>query len=250
MSTWLILSLLTVIAIGTYFQTVTGFGLGMIVMGVTSGFDLASVPYTATVVSFVTMVNSSVALTGKLHHIDWPVARAVMIGVIPSSILGVILLDYLNAGFSQILQLLLGGVIVYSGIIFALRPRQHKKKSSTPSFFITGFFSGLFGGLFGMAGPPVIFHFYRQPMTLVVVRHMLLLIFALSAVTRTLFVMAQGRMDSSTFLVSVLAVPVVALMTMFARKYPPPLPPEAIRRIAYAVLVLIGLSLIAGAALM
>ena len=30
-------ALLAVIAVGTYFQTVTGFGLGMIVIGVTSG---------------------------------------------------------------------------------------------------------------------------------------------------------------------------------------------------------------------
>ena len=38
-----LLPLLAVIALATYFQTVTGFGLGMIVMGATSGLGLGSV---------------------------------------------------------------------------------------------------------------------------------------------------------------------------------------------------------------
>lgn len=247
MSLWLILTLLAIIAIGTYVQTVTGFGLGMIVMGVTSGFDLVSVPYIAMVISFVSMVNSGVALPGKMHLVDWPIARAVMIGVVPASILGVVLLDYLAADFSRALQFMLGVVIIYSGVLFAFRPRQLKATSSLLSFFFTGFSSGLFGGLFGMAGPPVIFHFYRQPMTLAVVRTMLLLIFALTSSTRTLFVMAQGQMDSSTFLVSILAVPLVALVTIIGRKFPPPLPPESMRRLAYIALVLIGLGLLISA---
>lgn len=243
MSTEIIIALLVVIAVGTYFQTVTGFGLGMIVMGVSSGFDLVSVPFIATVVSFVTLMNSAVALPGKLHHINWPVARAVLLGVLPSILVGVLLLDYLSAQFSRLLQFMLGAAIIYSGLVFAFRASQLKKLSSLGSFFISGFFSGLFGGLFGMAGPPVIFHFYRQPMELIVVRNMLL-VFATTAATRTAFVMAQGAMDSSTFVISGLAVPLVAAMTMLGRRYPPPVSPKTMRRIAYIVLIFIGVGLV------
>lgn len=247
MSLGVIIAILAVIAIGTYFQTVTGFGLGMIVMGVTSGFDLVSVPFIATVVSFVTLVNSGVALPGKLHHIDWPVARAVLVGVVPSILVGVLLLDYLSAQFARLLQFMLGAAIIYSGLVFALRATQLKEKSSQRSFFMSGFFSGLFGGLFGMAGPPVIFHFYRQPMEMVVVRNMLLLIFASTSGTRTVFVIAQGTLDSSTFMMSAMAVPLVAIMTLLGRRYPPPVSQKTLRRIAYIVLIFIGIGLIISA---
>lgn len=221
MSLEITIAILAVIAVGTYFQTVTGFGLGMIVMGVTSGFDLAPVPFIAMVISFVTLVNSTVALPGKLHHIDWPAARAVLLGVLPSILVGVLLLEYLSSEFSRLLQFMLGAAIIYSGLVFAFRAKQLKVKSSQRSFFLSGFFSGLFGGLFGMAGPPVIFHFYRQPMELVVVRNMLLLVFATTSGTRTLFVMAQGALDSSTLMFSALAVPLVAISTFVGRRYPP-----------------------------
>lgn len=247
MSAWTFIILLSVIGLGTYFQTVTGFGVGMIVMGVTSGFDLVSVPFIATVLSFVMLVNSAVALHGKLHHIDWRIATAVMVGLIPSSIIGVLLLDYMDAEFSRLLQILLGVVIVYSGAQFAFRPRTLKQISSKTSFVISGFLSGLFGGMFAIPGPPVIFLFYRQPMTIALIRYMLLLVFALMSLVRTVFVMAQGNLDSSTFLVSALGIPVVALATVAGRKFPPPVPAEAMRRIAYTSLVVIGLSLIASA---
>ena len=75
-------------------------------------------------VSVVTLVNSAVALPGKLHHIDWPAARAVLAGVVPSIVAGVLLLDYLSSTAASLLQFLLGAVIIYSGVVFALRWRR------------------------------------------------------------------------------------------------------------------------------
>ena len=244
MSIETIAALLAVIAVGAYFQTVTGFGLGMIVMGVTSGFDLVPIALVAAIVSVVTLVNSAVALPGKLHHIDWPAARAVLAGVVPSIVVGVLLLDYLSSTAASLLQFLLGAVIIYSGVVFALRPAQLAERSSNRSFFVSGFFSGLFGGLFGMAGPPVIFHFYRQPFELVVVRNMLLLTFAFTAGTRTVFVGTQGLFTPEVWLVIGLTVPLVALATAAGRRYPPPLAPTTMRRIAFGVLVVIGAGLV------
>lgn len=148
--------LLLVIALGTYFQTVTGFGLAMIVIGISSGASLTSVPFIATVVSLISLVNSAVALPRHLHHIDWRLANTTLLGIVPSSVIGVVLLNYLNTQASSVLEFLLGAVIVYSGISFALRPRQRKTESSLKSFFMVGFVSGLCGGLFGMPGPPII----------------------------------------------------------------------------------------------
>lgn len=243
MSIETIAALLAVIAIATYFQTVTGFGLGMIVMGVTSGFDLAPIALVATLVSLVTLVNSGVALRGRLHQIDRRAAVAVLLGALPSVAVGLMLLEYLSSTASNLLQMLLGVAITYSGIVFALRPTRLATRSPDSSFFISGFASGLFGGLFGMAGPPVIFHFYRQPFELATVRSMLLLVFAFTAGMRTIFVAWEGMLTTEVWMIAAITLPLVALSTVIGRRYPPRWSAPTMRRIAFSVLIVIGIGL-------
>ena len=76
------------------------------------------------------------------------------------------------------------------------------------------------------------------------IRYALILIFTVSSITRTLFCAYQGQLDADLWMQAAFAVPVVALMTMVARQYPPPLSGVTTRRIAYAILVVIGASLI------
>lgn len=242
-----VVALLLCITFGTYFQTVTGFGVGMIVMGAASGFALAPLPVVAAVVSLMALVNSAVALHGRFNLIDWPAARAVLIGVVPAIVAGVLLLDYLSAAAADVLKLLLGAVITLSGVIFSLRPTPRETRSSNPSFLVSGVAAGLFGGLFGMSGPPVIFHFYRQPMAPATVRAMLMLIFAFTSATRTVFVGLQGGLTRDVWLLSALAVVLVTLATIAGRRYPPPIKPRAMRRLAFSFLILIGLGLMASA---
>lgn len=236
--------LLTIIVIGSYFQTVTGFGLAMIVIGAGSGLGLAPVATLAAVVSFITLTNSVVALPGKMHHIDWSAIGSVALGVAPAIIVGVLLLDYLSGAATGLLQVLLGATIMLSGIVFALRPPQLKKRSSGWGFFASGFFSGLFGGLFGMAGPPVIFQFYRQPIELVAIRNMLILVFACTSGTRTAFIAWQGKLDSEIWTLTAFAVPLVAFTSLLGRRFPPPVSALTMRRFAFLALMLIGMYLV------
>lgn len=246
MSVLTITILLLVIALGTYFQTVTGFGLAMIVIGISSGFELTSVAFIATVVSLISLVNSAVALPRHLHHIDWRIANTTLLGIVPSSIIGVVLLNFLNTQAASILEFLLGAVIVYSGVRFALRPKQSEKESSLKSFFTVGFISGLCGGLFGMPGPPVIFHMYRQPMSMPVIRNMLLLMFACTAFSRTFYEIITSGLPAGSLLISALAIPCVAIVTLLAQRFPPPISQTNMRRITFITLVIIGLGLIIG----
>lgn len=238
------LLLLLIIGIGTYFQTVTGFGLAMIVIGINSAAGLTDMPFIASVVSLVSLVNSGVALPRHLHHIDWRLANTTLLGVIPASILGVVLLNFLNTQATSILELLLGCVISYGGITFALRPRQHKEISRLRSFFSVGFISGLCGGLFGIPGPPIIFHLYRQPISLTVTRNMLLLIFACTAFSRSLYEFITTGFPEATLTTTLLAVPCVALVTLLTQRFPPPVSVNTVRHITFATLILIGASLI------
>lgn len=242
-----LLPLVLIVAVASYFQTVTGFGLGMIVMGATSGMGLVSVATVAAVVSLVTLANSMVALPGRLHDIDWRAARAATLGILPAIVGGVLLLEYLSSAAAGVLQLLLGVVIIQGSIGFALRPVQLDERSSDFSFAASGFFSGLSGGLFGVAGPPLIFQFYRQPMDPVAVRNMLLLLFSVTSATRSLYLGVQGRLDAEIWTVAACAVPAVALATFAGRRYPPPCSARTMRRVVFSVLILIGAYLVMSA---
>lgn len=66
----LLVPFIAIAAVAGYFQTVTGFGLGMIVIGATSGLNVAPVASVAAVVSLMMLANSAVALPGKLRHLN------------------------------------------------------------------------------------------------------------------------------------------------------------------------------------
>ncbi|WP_206952512.1 sulfite exporter TauE/SafE family protein [Trinickia acidisoli] len=239
-----LLLLIALIGAASYFQTVTGFGLGMIVMGAASGFGLAPVAGTATLLSLVTLANSATALPGKLHHIDWRAVGAATLGVLPAVVAGVILLDYLSASASSMLQLLLGLAVLYGGLSAALHPKPLEARSGNRSFFVSGVFGGLLSGLFGVSGPPLIFQFYRQPLALIEIRCALILLFAVTAAIRVSFNVYEGQLGAQICLEAALAAPVVMLMTVAARHFPPPLSSHAMRRLAFGVLVAIGSYLI------
>ena len=247
MSVEALAAVLAFIALGTYFQTVTGFGFGMIAIGASSGLGLTSVAVVAAAVSLLTLVNGAVALKGRFHHVDRPAALAVLLGVVPATIAGVMLLNYLSESAALLLKFLLGGVVAFSGALFAMRPTQLELRSHNAGFFTSGVLAGLFGGAFGMPGPPVILHFYRQPMEPVVVRSMLILIIAAASAMRTVYVGFQGGLTYDVWLITGLAAMLVALATAAGRRFPPPLPPVVMRRIAFSVLIFIGVSLMAAA---
>ncbi len=239
---------LAIIALAVYFQTVTGFGLAMIVMGATSGLELVSVPTIATITSLLSLINCAVAIPGTLHHINWRTTYLVVYGIVPSVIGGVLLLNYLGSSAAHVVKPLLGLVIIYSGLSIVLKVTASERPLSKLSFFLSGLFSGIFSGMFGVSGPPLVYQFYRQKMDLATIRYSLIFLFSITAGIRTLFVASQGRLTVEVLLFSLSALPVVALATLAGKRYPPPLRYPALRRIACLVLIMIGLSLVLPAA--
>ncbi|MCW4149230.1 sulfite exporter TauE/SafE family protein [Halomonas sp. 18H] len=149
-----LLATLAIMAVAGYLHTVSGFGLGMIVMGAAGGLGIASVPVLAAVVSLVTLVNSAVALPGGWRRLDKRRVAALAVGGIPFIGLGVWALSWLNATFAGVLTLLLGTMVLYGGISIGLRPHPRERVSAAWTFTLSGALTGLCGGLFGVPGPP------------------------------------------------------------------------------------------------
>jgi uncharacterized membrane protein YfcA len=235
---------LTIMGVAGYVHTVSGFGLGMIVMGAAGGLGVASVPVLAAVVSLVTLVNSAVALPGKWRGLGTQRIIALAVGIVPSIVVGVWLLSWLDATLTVLLTLLLGALVLSGGISIGLRPRPLRAESPSWTFAVSGFLTGLCGGLFGVPGPPVIYHCYRQPLPLETIRLLLILCFAITSGVRTIYVGSQGGLNGDVWQLALWSMPVVGGATWLGRCFPPPCSAALMRRLAMLTLVGLGAAIL------
>jgi uncharacterized membrane protein YfcA len=235
---------LLAVAVGSYIQTVTGFAIGLIVMGTVATFDLAPIPFSAIVVCFLAFWNGLVALRHSHSEIDWKITRLVLIGAMPAMVAGVYLLNYLSQAAASTIEFTLGIVVIFGGCLLMLKPNVRKDVEPQWSFLFSGFAAGAIGGLFSTAGPPLVYHLYRQPISINVIRTTLLAIFLISSAARIVVVGVQGQIDVEVIKYSLLSIPVVTIFTLIGNRYPPPLSDMNRRRFAFMLLVVIGGSLL------
>ena len=138
------LPFIAILAVATYVQTVTGFALGMIVMGAVTIFGLVPIAFTSVIISTVTLFNCLFVLKGEFRTFDYSLAAKTCIGIFPGLFIGLILLDYMSSSFGESLQLLLGLTIIIAGLLIILKPEPLNKKSQGWAFSLSGAASGRF----------------------------------------------------------------------------------------------------------
>ena len=239
-----LLPFLLIVALGTYVQTVTGFALGMIILGFVVQFELASVTFASVIISFLMLANGPIALYGNIKALDKPALIYSLLGLFPALVAGVFLLSYLSSEFTQVLQWVLGATIIGGGLFILLKPEPIKERSNHLSFISAGLAAGLFGGLFSIAGPPLVYQFYRQPLPLQTIRLCLITSFLLMNIMRLTVLGIQEKLSAEMFWTSLWCLPVVAAFTLIGKHYPPPLSNKNMRRIAFLLLIIIGVNLV------
>lgn len=237
------IAFLAVVAAAGYFQTVTGFGFGMIVLGAMTGLGYLSIPTTAAIVNILALVNCATALPGRLDHLEVGLIRWIAVGLLPAIALGLLLLSFLSVAASSVLQAALGMLVAYGGISVVWHTSSNTELSPKWSFLVAGVGAGLCGGLFGVSGPPLIYQFYRQPIELAHIRNTLLLLFSLTSGLRLLMLALSGQLDMTILVFAAIALPVVVLTTYLGRRLPPPLSPRVMRVVVCTMLVGIGAQL-------
>lgn len=238
---WDQLLFLGIVAFGCYTQAVTGFALGLIVVALSALFGIMSIGLASIVVTIITLSNAGLALGRSGCQVRWNRVVPVILASLPTIYIGLLLLDQMSAESQGLLRLLLGVTIVASSLLLVFNPRPKARESSRASFGLLGGVAGVLGGLFAAFGPPLIFHFYRQPLKLAMIRDSLLMIFLLMSVVRIVFLLVEDAMPLDALIQAGLALPVTLAFTFLGGKLPPPMGELAMRRSAFALLMLTGI---------
>lgn len=225
-------------------QALTGFAQSLILLGLVGLFNLAPLPDVANVCTVLSLASAAVALRGPHKAVDWKILRSTAVGTVIGVPAGVALLAWLDANVVMLLRLLLGVVVIACAIVVLLRAHPLPQRSSAPSFGLIGVLSGLLGGLFSASGPPLVWQFYRQPLSIEAVRDTLVATLAAGATLRLAMVVGSGRFGASSLALTALALPLAVPVTWWMRKRPPPWSRAAILKVVCALLVLTGAGLI------
>lgn len=247
MDGWVLAVFLLSVLVGSYVQVVTGFAMGMIVIAVMVGSHLVDVPLITAVASLLSLVNVVLALRGQLHRLHWRLFGWLAVGQLSAIWAGVALLDYLNASALWILELLLGAFTVLGGLSMLLRPEPKTQVSRPWACFSAGVSAGIVGGLFSASGPVMGWFNYRQPLEVAVIRATLFGCFAVSTTTRTLVVGMDGGLTGDVWLLTLFGLPTVLLGTWAGRELAPPVSSAAMKRIAFSMLVSMGVWIVVNA---
>lgn len=215
--------------------------MGMVIMAFSMTLGITTVAETALALNVLSLTNAAVVLPKIWRHTDWSGLWLSLLGLVPGTIGGVILLDMLSSDHTWTLRLLIGAFIILGGLALFLQPQPLTRRSRPASFTAAGAAAGVMGGMFGIAGPPVVLHLYRQPSSILTVRSTLLLGFATLAAVRLVVVAAKPDMSMHAGLTAgIFAVPVVIVASWLCGRFPPPVSPTAVRRIAFLMLIAMG----------
>ncbi len=238
----------SLVAMGAMVQTITGFAMGLIIIAGVTALGLAEISFSAAVVSFISLTNTAVALRHNHRHIDYTYLRQVSFGLLPTLILGVLLLDYLSGQFYELLKPALGVVIIAAGVLLMITPAAYSRESPASSIIGCGMLGGLIAGLYSAGGAPLAYFMYRQPIPLNTIRATLLAIFAVSTLGRTLVAGAAGHVDWEVLKTVAVAIPIVIASTMLTSRYVQMIPDRLVRRMVFVLLIAVGTFLIVNSA--
>jgi len=242
-----VLAFLACVALAAFAQSITGFAMALILLGLASLFQLAPLPDVANVATVLSLASAAIALRGARKSLDREIWKATVSGSVLGYAVGVGLMAWLHANVVVVLRLLLGIVVIACAVIVLVRTEPLAQRSSRRSFRGFGVLSGVLGGLFSASGPPLVYQFYRQPLSLDEVRDTLVATLAAGSLIRLAMVVPAGQFSTRSLLLCVLSVPVAMGLTWWLRRHPPTWPRAAVLKIVCVLLVLTGVGLIGSA---
>ncbi len=173
----------------------------------------------------------------------WRLFAIILAGTLLLLPVGYFLLRHLSTNHTAGLSIALGIAIMICSLPLAKPIEIMARIAPLTTTFVFAALSGLMTGLFSAGGPPLVYHLYRQPLARMAVAETLIGIFGATQLVRLTLVGSAGGFHTSLFVIAGLTVPAVMLTTHITRRLPPPLGPNAMRKLVAGLLFLSGLAL-------
>jgi uncharacterized protein len=244
----LILLMALCLSFATVMQTLSGFGFGLLVVASFTLLDVLPLTTTTFLVSLLGLVNSTTVVAKNRSAVKVPELKLMLYTGLPLMLVGFILLEYMSAHLTHFLNFILGISILLCCGLMLIKRGSKNTASSHRSFLIAGGISGLLGGLFSTSGPPLVFQCYKQSWSIEAIRSTLLAVFTIGGVVRVGIALFGTLPELDIMFLIAAAIPLVLLVTHFARKLTPLVDARWVRVIAITLLGLSGVSLVATSA--
>jgi uncharacterized membrane protein YfcA len=235
------------VALAVYAQSLTGFALALILLGLVGATNVVPLEDAVNAVNVMVLVNAATFLWRrralKVERALWPALAAIVAG----GVAGTLIAGWLADSAVQVLRLLLGLSIALCALLLWRAARPLKTVSRPAAFIAAGAASGLLGGMFSAPGPPLVYLLYRQPWAIARIQESLILFFGLVALLRLGLVLPVGGFTWAAAQLAAEAIPVVLLVTAFAAGRRSPLSPPLLRGVVCVLLVATGAGMMAAA---
>ncbi|PJG84891.1 sulfite exporter TauE/SafE family protein [Conservatibacter flavescens] len=226
-----------IIALGSFTQGLTGFGLALISVPLLSLFiDVKlAVPIAGIFGWLVTF-----PIVWKMRaHIQWRIAIVLFIGSLPGSYLGADLLKQLSP---QIILMLMGIVLIFASLYSLYSQKVLFKSSSNSLSLFVGFCSGALGASVGEPGPPVIAYTSMLPLNKDQTKSTLVCFFMLQMIGAISGFWSKGLLTNDVLLYVIKTIPlfiiglylgmfIYQLLNKYSINY---------HRIIYSILLIVG----------
>lgn len=143
-----------IILIGSTIHGATGFGFSLFVMPLLT--LLLPVKTTTIVVLNLVFILVTIIFFRMKKHINIQLIKYVILGTISGRTAGFLILERLN---NDILQTLLGIVLIIISIYFIFYSTTIKTRPTMLKGIVAGIISGILGGIFNVGGPPLVLFF-------------------------------------------------------------------------------------------
>ena len=228
------------VGIAVYAQSVTGFALSFILLGLIGTINLVPIVDAVNIVSVILVINSITFLYKRwpmrFEKILWPALVTSLIW----TALGMLLLVWLAGVKYEIARLLLGISIVVCALLLWQKTKPLAKESSSWTFALFGSFSGLLGGLFSAPGPPFVYLMYRQPWASSRILESLIFFFGIITFFRLAVAVSVGQFSINALVLTLEALPVAYLVTTITASKHPPLSPSKLKALVCCLLIAVG----------
>jgi uncharacterized membrane protein YfcA len=237
------LAFAAIAGLASYIQAFTGFAFGLVLLSGVALLGLMPVEHAALIVGLLTLVNAGHVVATGQGAIVWRSLAIVLAGAFSLLPVGYFLLRHLSTHDLSALSFILGATIMLCSAL-VLRPvRAASEPASAASTLFYGAASGLMTGLLSAGGPPLAYHFYRQPLPVAAIRETLTSVYALNQLVRLGLAGVAGAISGHLLVVAALTMPSVLLGAFLAKRFPPPLPLAVFRSMIAGLLFLSGAAL-------